>query len=68
MKFLLIAAAMNLQIQYPSEAICKQALAEVIQNDSSAICIPAGENQQEQTINTFLNFVNKLQSQSETTQ
>jgi len=56
MKFLLIAAAMNLQIQYSSEAICKQALAEVIQNDPSAICIPAGENQQEQTINTFLNL------------
>jgi len=65
MKFLLIAAAMNLQIQYPSEAVCKQALAEVIGNDPAAICIPAGENQQQQTVSTFFDLVEKLQNQSQ---
>ena len=43
MKFLLIATAMNLQLLYPSETICKQALDELKEQDPKAVCIPAGQ-------------------------
>ena len=43
MKFLLIATALNLQLLYPSETICKQALDELKEQDPKAICIPAGQ-------------------------
>ena len=43
MKFLLIATALNLQLLYPSETICKQALDELKEQDPKAVCIPAGQ-------------------------
>ncbi len=43
MKFLLIATAMNLQLLYPSETVCKQALEELKEQDPKAVCIPAGQ-------------------------
>ena len=43
MKFLLIATAMNLQLLYPSEPVCNQALEKLKEQDPKAICIPAGQ-------------------------
>ena len=43
MKFLLIATAMNLQLLYPSETVCNQALEKLKQQDPKAICIPEGQ-------------------------
>jgi|TARA_B100000214_G_C23760534_1_gene532042 hypothetical protein len=43
MKFLLIATAMNLQLLYPSETVCNQALEKLKEQDPKAICIPAGQ-------------------------
>ena len=43
MKFLLIATAMNLQLLYPSETVCNQALEKLREQDPKAICIPAGQ-------------------------
>ena len=43
MKWLLISAALNLQITYPSETVCNQALAKLKEQDPKAICIPAGQ-------------------------
>ena len=41
MKFILIATALNLQLTYPSEDICKVALESVQKKDAEAFCIPA---------------------------
>ena len=43
MKFLLIATAMNIQLLYPSEDVCKQALEGLKEQDPKAVCIPAGQ-------------------------
>ena len=43
MKFLLIATALNLQLLYPSETVCNQALEKLKEQDPKAICIPAGQ-------------------------
>ena len=63
MKFILIAAAMNLQMTYPSEDICKQALDIVKEQDPKAICIPKGEDRSEDMFNQFFKMVDKLQNQ-----
>ena len=43
MKFLLIATALNLQLLYPNETVCNQALEKLKEQDPKAICIPAGQ-------------------------
>ena len=43
MKFLLIATALNLQLLYPSETVCNQALEKLKEQDPKAVCIPAGQ-------------------------
>ena len=63
MKFILIAAALNLQMTYPDEAVCKQALAEVIKQDSKAICIPKGESKEADMFDQFFKMVDKLNAQ-----
>lgn len=45
MKFLLLSAALNLQIIYPTETVCSRALEEVVKFDKAAFCIPAGEDE-----------------------
>ena len=34
---------MNLQLLYPSETVCNQALEKLKEQDPKAICIPAGQ-------------------------
>jgi hypothetical protein len=62
MKFILIAAALNLQITYPSQDICKQALDVVKEQDSKAFCIPAGEQKGDQMMLNFFDLIDKLQA------
>jgi len=59
MKWLLIAA--GLQITYPSEDVCRQALVEVTKNDPKAICIPAGETREQRFLSSFMNMVESLE-------
>ena len=61
MKFILIAAALNLQMTYPSEDICKQALDVVKEQDPKAICIPAGETREQRFLSSFMNMVESLE-------
>ena len=65
MKWILISAALNLQITYPDQNICNQALEQVKGQDMSAICIPAGENkidtQMDSIFSNFLSLVKELQ-------
>ena len=63
MKFILIAAAMNLQITYPTEDVCRMALEEVKKQDEHAICIPKGEDKSADMFNQFFKMVDKLQAQ-----
>ena len=65
MKFILIAAAMNLQMTYPSEDICKQALDVVKEQDPKAICIPKGEDKSQDMFDQFFKMVDKLQAQEQ---
>ena len=60
-KTILISTVMGLNITYPSMDVCKQALAQVKPHDEKAICLPAGENKQQQMFNNFLGMVKKLQ-------
>jgi len=63
MKFILIAAALNLQMTYPSEDVCRTALKEVLAQDPKAICIPKGEDKSEDMFNQFFKMVDKLQAE-----
>tara|TARA_B100000035_G_scaffold312522_1_gene324164 strand:+ start:2644 stop:2874 length:231 start_codon:yes stop_codon:yes gene_type:complete len=65
MKWILISMALNLQVTYPDQKVCDQALEQVKKQDMAAICIPAGENkidtQMNSIFNNFLNLVEELQ-------
>jgi hypothetical protein len=63
MKFILIAAALNLQVIYPTEDVCRTALKEVLPQDPKAICIPKGEDKSEDMFNQFFKMVDKLQAE-----
>jgi hypothetical protein len=62
MKFILIAAALNLQMTYPDQAVCQQALDTVIKQDPNAICIPKGEDKNDDMFNQFFKMVEKMQN------
>ena len=64
MKFLLIATAMNLQLTYPTEEVCKMALKEIKEQDPKAICIPAPEqsvDRANQMFESFIEMIRKLE-------
>lgn len=61
MKFILIATALNLQITYPNENICNVALDAVKEKDTTAFCIPAGEDQSDATFRKFFDLIQELQ-------
>jgi hypothetical protein len=60
LKTILISTVMGLNITYPSMDVCKQALDQVQPHDPKAICLPAGENKQQQMFNNFFSMVEKL--------
>ena len=61
LKTILISTVMGLNITYPSMDICKQALEQVQPHDAKAICLPAGQNKQEQMFSNFMGMVKQLQ-------
>ena len=60
MKWLLLSAVLNLQITYPSEEMCEKALTRVTTHDINAICIPAGENQQDVMFSNMFDMIRKF--------
>ena len=67
MKFLLIATALNLQLLYPSETICKQALDELKEQDPKAVCIPAGQpvDDADRFFHSFFDMIIKLDQKNQ---
>mgnify|MGYP006229031217 FL=1 len=67
MKFLLIATAMNLQLLYPSEDICKQALEGLKEQDPKAVCIPAGQpvDDVDRFFQSFFDMIIKLDEKNQ---
>ena len=63
MKFLLLSAALNLQITYPSEDICLKALTEVIKHDISSMCIPAGETKADAMFGKMFEMITKMRKE-----
>tara|TARA_X000000368_G_scaffold106438_1_gene82534 strand:- start:325 stop:546 length:222 start_codon:yes stop_codon:yes gene_type:complete len=65
MKWLLISVALNIQMTYPDQNVCNQALEQVKTQDMNAICIPKGEDkmdsQMNSVFNNFLGLVKELQ-------
>ena len=61
LKTILISTVMGLNITYPSMDVCKQALAQVQPHDAKAICLPAGQNKQDQMFSNFMGMVKQLQ-------
>jgi hypothetical protein len=61
LKTILISTVMGLNITYPSMDVCKEALAQVQPHDAKAICLPAGENKQDQMFSKFMGMVKQLQ-------
>jgi hypothetical protein len=61
LKTILLSSVMGLNITYPSMDVCKQALAQVQPHDAKAICLPAGENKQQQMFKNFMGIVKQLQ-------
>ena len=59
---MLISLMLNGPITYTDENLCRVALKEVKTQDSSAICIPAGENEQDQMFDKFLDMINRLKA------
>ena len=75
MKFLLIAAALNLQVVYTDLATCNQASEAIQKAGHEALCIPKGEDyrfiekqsQVDMMFEKFLNLIkelNKLERES----
>ena len=62
MKWMLISLMLNGPITYTDENLCRVALKEVKTQDSSAICIPAGENEQDQMFDKVLDMINRLKA------
>ena len=69
MKFLLIATAMNLQLLYPSETVCNQALEKLKEQDPKAVCIPAGlplpETDADRFFHSFFDMIIKLDQKNQ---
>ncbi len=63
MKFLLLSAALNLQITYPSEDVCLKALTEVAKHDISAMCIPAGESKADAMFSKMFEIIMKMKKE-----
>ena len=63
MKFLLLSAALNLQITYPSEDICLKALTEVSKHDINAMCIPAGETKADAMFGKMFEMITKMRKE-----
>lgn len=61
MKYILITLMLNSPITYDNEAICNLALVEVKKQDDTAMCIPAGESQQETMVLNFFKLFENLQ-------
>ena len=65
MKWLLISVALNIQMTYPDQNVCNQALEQVKTQDMNANCIPKGEDkmdsQMNSVFNNFLGLVKELQ-------
>ncbi|MEK9695812.1 MAG: hypothetical protein VW270_08605 [Candidatus Poseidoniales archaeon] len=61
MKFILIAAALNLQVTYPSETECNKAVEMLKSQEVVAICIPKGETRSEEMFREFLEMIEALQ-------
>ena len=66
-KFLLIATAMNLQLLYPSETVCNQALEKLKEQDPKAICIPAGQpvDEVDRFFQSFFDMIIKLDEKNQ---
>ena len=67
MKFLLIATAMNLQLLYPSETVCNQALEKLKEQDPKAVCIPAGQpvDDVDRFFQSFFDMIIKLDEKNQ---
>ena len=59
-KTILISSALGLNIVYPSADICQKALDAVQPQDPKAICLPAGEDKQDQMFSKFFDMVKKF--------
>ena len=53
MKWLLISVALNIQMTYPDQNVCNQALEQVKTQDMNAICIPKGEEKMDSQMNSL---------------
>jgi len=62
MNYILFAIALNLQITYPNQAVCEQALANVKPQDESAFCIPAGVDKSDQMFDQMLDMIKKMKA------
>ena len=62
MKFILIAAALNIQMTYPNKDVCLEALDAVKAQDPKAICLPKGEDKSQDMFNQFFKMVDKIQN------
>jgi|TARA_B110000914_G_scaffold73308_1_gene64262 hypothetical protein len=60
MKWLLISMLLANPITYPDEQTCRTAQNEVLIQDETALCIPAGESQEDRMILNFFNLVDKM--------
>ena len=61
MKFMLVAAALNLQVVYPDQATCDLALSTVSKQDQEAFCIPAGKDKSDEMFDRFLGLIKHVQ-------
>jgi len=62
MNYILFATALNLQITYPDQAVCEQALTNVKAQDESAFCIPAGVDKSDQMFDQMFDMIKKMQA------
>jgi len=62
MKWMLISLILNSPITYSDQTVCEQALAQVKTQDETAMCIPAGQSEEEKMVLNFFNLIEKLKA------
>ena len=65
MKWMLISIILNSPITYSDQTVCEQALAQVKTQDKTAMCIPAGETEEDKMMLNIFNLIDKFRDSVE---
>ena len=65
MKWMLVSLMLNSPITYPDKAVCEMALEQIQKQDNHALCIPAGETEEDKMMLNIFNLIDKFRDSVE---